>query len=384
MLEFFSDTYGLYPFVDEKYGVACANLGGGMEHQTLTSYGYYLVRGDHYYDWIYAHELAHQWFGDLITCKDWTHIWLNEGFASYSEALWFEHLWGPGGLRTYMETQDTPGSWSGPILRDPDNSYPWYYFDNVVYDKASWLLHMLRHVVGDSTFFDILQSYVADPRYRFSTAETADFVGVCEDHYGAALDWFFDPWLTREDRLHYSWSWNAYPRTGPGTLTLAVEQTQGAPYTMPVDFRITTAGGSTDTVLWVDEPSETFHVTVTDSVIAVALDPDHWILCDQTLVSTATGPMPVAAFLDQNYPNPFNPVTRIRYGVPAGSNVLLQVFDVRGALVATLASGYRAADTFTATWNGTRDGGEPVASGIYFYRLKASDRVLTRKMLLLR
>ena len=119
-LAFFSETFGLYPFIAEKYGVALCPIGGGMEHQTLTSYGSSLVTGDHYYDWVFVHELAHMWFGDMITCKDWTHIWLNEGFASYGEALWFEHLQGPAKLRTYMESEDHPDRWNGPVLRDPD------------------------------------------------------------------------------------------------------------------------------------------------------------------------------------------------------------------------------------------------------------------------
>ncbi|MCK4236218.1 MAG: M1 family metallopeptidase, partial [Candidatus Krumholzibacteria bacterium] len=306
MLEFLSSIYGLYPFTDEKYGVALCSIGGGMEHQTLTSYGHGLIRGDHYYDWIFVHELGHQWFGDLITCKDWTHIWLNEGFASYTEALWFEHLEGPARLKTYMESQDHPSQWNGPILRDPDNSYRWYYFDNVVYDKAAWVLHMLRHITGDSMFFEILQSYVADPRFRYSYAETDDFIGVCEDHYGSPMDWFFDPWLTRTDRLQYEWSWNSYNMPGWVHLTLAVGQLQDDLYTMPVDFRISTTGGQIDTVFWVAARHEEFTLALGDSVTNVAFDPDHWILCDKTKVATGDELTPMAAFLDQNYPNPFN------------------------------------------------------------------------------
>lgn len=384
MLEFYSNTFGLYPFIEEKYGIACANLGGAMEHQTLTSYRYALIRGDHYYDWIFAHELAHQWFGDLITCKDWTHIWLNEGFASYSEALWFEHLQGPAALRSYMESQDTPSSWHGPILRDPNNDNPWYYFDNVVYDKGSWVLHMLRHVVGDETFFETVQSYVADTRFRHSVAETDDLVGVCEDHYGASLGWFFDEWLTREDRLQYQWLWSSYPQAGSINLAIAVDQLQDDLYTMPVDFRVTTATATFDTVLWVDKRHEEFHLTVADDILDVELDPDHWILCDKSLISTGVEPLPAIAFLDQNYPNPFNPITRIRFGLREPSHVLLQVFDVRGTLVRTLASDHYQSDTCTVIWDGTNERGELVSSGLYFYRLNVSGYALTRKMLLLK
>ncbi len=383
-LEFYSSIFGLYPFVDEKYGIAMCNIGGGMEHQTLTSYGVSYVTGTHTYDWIYVHELAHQWFGDMITCKDWTHIWLNEGFASYAEALWFEHLEGPARLKSYMESEDTPQYWDGPILRDPDVTEPWYYFGNVVYNKASWVLHMLRHVMGDEDFFAALLDYATDPRFMHSYAETDDFVGVCELRYGGPLDWFFDPWLTRDDRLRYEWFWHSYTMDGREILTITVDQVQALPYTMPVDFSISTASGVVDTVLWVDESHEEFWLEPSAQVLGVEMDPGHWILCDQQMIPTGAGLAPAAAFLEQNYPNPFNPVTRIAFGLPDGGAVLLQVFDVRGALVRTLVDGALPSGRHTVLWNGTSDSGRPAASGIYFYRLRSGAADITRKMILLR
>jgi len=383
-LEFYSSIFGLYPFVDEKYGVAMCNIGGGMEHQTLTSYGVSYVTGTHAYDWIYVHELAHQWFGDMITCKDWTHIWLNEGFASYAEALWFEHLEGPARLKSYMESEDTSQHWSGPILRDPDVMEPWYYFGNVVYNKASWVLHMLRHVMGDDDFFAALLDYATDPRFMHSYAETDDFVGVCEARYGGSLDWFFDQWLTRDDRLRYEWSWHSYEMDGREILTITVDQTQALPYAMPVDFSISTLSGVLDTVLWVDEGHEEFRLEPFGRVLGVEMDPDHWILCDQQMIPTGADRVPVASFLEQNYPNPFNPITRISFGLSSDGAVLLQVFDVRGALVGTLVDRTLPSGRHTVEWNGTNDSGRPASSGIYFYRLRSGPADITRKMILLR
>ena len=384
MLAFYSSIFGLYPFVEEKYGVAICGIGGGMEHQTLTSYGAILIRGDHTYDWIFAHELAHQWFGDLITCKDWVHIWLNEGFASYAEALWFEHLEGPDRLRTYMESQDHPERWTGPILRDPEVTNPGYYFDNVVYDKGAWVLHMLRHIVSDGTFFQILQDYVADSRFRFSHAETDDFIGVCETHYGSSLSWFFGEWLTREDRLQYEWSWNSYEVADMTNLTLTVEQLQTDLYTMPVDFRITTVTGQMDTSLWVDDRFEVFHLSMNDAVTDAEFDPDHWILCDKFESPTGEEATPTALFLDQNYPNPFNPVTKIRFGLTERAAVLLQIFDVTGTLVKTIVDKPCGPGTHEVVWKGTNENGEPAASGLYFFRLRSGKHQFTKKMVLLR
>jgi aminopeptidase N len=385
-LTFFSEMFGTYPFAAEKFGHALCPLGGGMEHQTLTSYGSFLIRGDHYYDYILVHELSHQWFGDMITCKNWVHVWLNEGFASYCEALWFEHLQGPSKLKSYMEGKDRPLLWNGPILRDPDVTDPWYYFDNVVYNKAAWVLHMLRHVTGDSTFFDILKDWCSDPERRYGAAETNDFVAVCEARYGASLGWFFNEWLTRTDRLGYQWSHKEYELNGATNVTIAVDQVQDLLYTMPVDFRITTTSGVMDTVFWIDERHEEFHLSfpLDDPVIDVAFDPGHWILCDKNEVTTEASAPAAVAFLDQNFPNPFNPQTVIRFGLAAPSRVVLQVFDSRGALLRTLVNGERPAGTQEVRWNGADERGASLPSGIYFYRLTTGSTEISRKMILLR
>jgi len=384
-LDFLSSIYGLYPFVDEKYGVALCNIGGGMEHQTLTSYGLGLVRGDHYYDWIYVHELGHQWFGDCISPESWEHIWLNEGWASYTEALWEEHLGGGSGLQAWMASQDNPYYWDGPILRDPDNDNPWYYFNSVVYDKASWVIHMFRHIAGDSTFFAMIPAYTSDPRYRHSDINTEEFIQLCEDHYGAELGWFFDPWLTREDRPSYRWSWHTYPSQGDTVLSIGVTQTQTPPYTMPVDFRINTTAGAIDTVLWVDEHQESFLISTGNSVQSVELDPENWILCYKTeITDDSFSPVPDIASLEQNFPNPFNPSTRIRFSIPETGPVNLSVFDIEGRLVDTITDREFRAGTHTVTWNGTNRAGRKVSSGIYLYRLKTARKSLNRKMVLIR
>ena len=383
-LAFFSQTFGLYPFISEKYGVALCPIGGGMEHQTLTSYGSSLVRGDHYYDWVFVHEMSHMWFGDMITCKNWVHVWLNEGFASYCEALWFEHLQGATKLRSYMESKDHPFRWSGPVLRDPDNMSQDYYFDNVVYDKGAWVLHMLRHVVGDDAFFQILKEYCSDSRYRFSAAETNDFKGICEAHYGSSLSWFFDEWLTRTDRLGYRWSSKSYRLGGAFNLTIVVDQTQATPYAMPVDFAVTTAAGTINTVLRVDSAHEEFHLTLSDSALVVQLDPGHWILCDKTQVAPTEAVVPSVAYLAQNFPNPFNPATRIEFALSEPTTTSLRIYDAAGRLVRVLAAGPLSRGPYVRTWDGTDGSGRAVSSGVYFYRLDAGSFSQTRKMVLLR
>jgi aminopeptidase N len=383
-LEFFSSLFGMYPFVEEKYGVAVCGIGGGMEHQTLTSYGYMLLTGDHRYDWLWIHELGHQWFGDQVTCADWTHIWLNEGWASYTEALWFEHLGGPGDLRDYMQTMDTPGSWDGPVLRDPDNDYPWYYFNRVVYDKGAWIVHMLRHVMGDTDFFDATRAYLADPQFSYGNADTEQFEAFFEGFYGGQLDWFFDPWLTRTDRLGYEWQWSTWEDGGHSYLSIHVKQLVDPPYVMPVDFRISYMGAvDSDTTLWIDDTEVSFVFEISEPATGILFDPDGWILCDHSNV-TADSDIPLLPFLSQNWPNPFNPSTTIRFGLDSPGQARLSIYDTRGALVRTLVDGHLGEGTHEVAWNGNDSEGRPVSSGVYFCRMSAEGQTFTRKMILLR
>ena len=166
MLEFYSSVFGEYPFIDEKYGMAIFPWSGGMEHQTITSYGSGLIWGTHRYDFINAHELAHQWFGDCITMRHWSHIWLNEGFASYAEALWFEHLGGKEVYHDYVDRWDYNPLNGTLFVTDSLNDGA--LFSRTVYDKGAWVLHMLRGVLGDSLFFQKLKKLCLGPRYSLS------------------------------------------------------------------------------------------------------------------------------------------------------------------------------------------------------------------------
>lgn len=187
MLDTLSDRFGLYPFTNEKYAMSMFTWGGGMEHQTNTSMGSSAT-----YQSITVHELGHQWWGDMITCEDWGHIWLNEGFASYTEALWFESLGGFEDLRSYMNGMRYT---SGGTIYCQDTTGVWSIFSSRVYDKGAWVLHMLRHELGDAVFFDALHAYYDDPVLKFAHASTEDFRDVCEAVSGRDLDEFFDDWI---------------------------------------------------------------------------------------------------------------------------------------------------------------------------------------------
>ncbi len=379
MLRVFSEQYGLYPFIREKYGHAEFGWGGAMEHQTMTSTSNYAEN-------TISHELAHQWFGDMITCANWPNLWLNEGFAVYSESVFLEKHAGPAAYLAHIRDGMTSALNAAGSLYVQDTTTTTNLFNSDrVYAKGSWTLHMLRHVLGDSVFFRSLRAYAADPRFRYRSATTEGFRSVCESVSGKDLGYFFDEWVYGEGYPRYSYRWSSAPRTGLYAVTVALSQTGSSAATpffrMPVDIRI--AGASRDTTIAVFNTAsgESFSFLVPFSPDSVLVDPDIWILRD---VVPPDAVLPEAYTLGQNYPNPFNPGTSVSFSLPHRSDVTLEVYDVLGRNVRVIARGRFEAGTHTVSWDGTDGAGRRVASGTYFYRLTAGDYAETRRMTVLR
>jgi aminopeptidase N len=379
MLRIFSDAYGLYPFIDEKYGHAQFGWGGAMEHQTMTS-------TSNFVESTISHELAHQWFGDLITCANWASLWLNEGFAVYSESVFLEKFTGEAAYRTHMAAYMTAAMTAAGSLYVQDTTTVANLFDpNRVYAKGAWTLHMLRHVLGDSVFFRSLRAYVSDPRFRFRSATTEGFRSVCESVSGKDLGYFFDEWVFGQGYPRYLYRWASAPSPGGNTVTLTLSQTGTSAATrffrMPVDVRI--ASGTRDTTFTVDHTAdgETFAFRVPFLPASLDIDPDIWILRD---ASAEDALLPASYALRQNYPNPFNPGTSLTFELPHRSDVTLIVYDVLGREVAVLAKGQFEAGAHSVRWEGADASGRRAASGTYFCRFTAGSYAETRKMVLAR
>ena len=281
MLAIFSELYGPYPFLDEKYGHAEFVWGGGMEHQTCTSLGGWSEA-------LIAHELAHQWWGDMITCRDFHHIWLNEGFATYSEALYWERK---DGIVHYHEDMAHNEYYGGGTIYVPDLSDVWRIFHGgLSYGKGAWVLHMLRHVVGDTTFFNILQAYY-DSVFQHGTAVTEDFQAVCEAVSGMALGWFFQEWIYGEYYPVYTYDWSSVEQNGSYTVDLTIEQVQTntGVFTMPVDVTFVTHNGEETFVVFDSLQTQSFELTLSSKPIVVLLDKDDWILKIAHLPGDVTG-----------------------------------------------------------------------------------------------
>lgn len=288
-MEIYAGLFGEYPFLGEKYGMAEWPFSGAMEHQTMTSMSSSIVgalTGNQ--QATIVHELAHHWWGDLVTMRTWNDIWLNEGFATYSEVLFFERFAGldPGEL---MSKSYDDGVVDGALRGTVTAENPDAPFDDTgaIYKKGGWVLHMLRHVLGDQKFFDALKRYRA--RYAFSNASTGDFQQVCEEVHGASLDWFFKQWIYTPGRPIYKVSADisAADPSGHYAVTLVVKQKQsqqipgreGSNYIMPLDFTFHYADGTSETMVALNDTSkQRFSYTVTKRPVDVGFDESHWIL----------------------------------------------------------------------------------------------------------
>jgi aminopeptidase N len=290
VMNFFADRFGEYPFLSEKYFTASHNSGSGMEHQTCTS-----MPGGDVFDGMgrrNVHELAHHWFGDKITCTTFDHVWLNEGFSTYCEALWDEFKFGRfaywSRVNAWQAATDQPTV--GP---SSDN-----FDQNAVYQKGGLILHMLRHVVGDATFAQIMRDWAQAPAHAYGTALSADFETVAELTSGRELTPFFDQWLNHpintSDPSRPTYRFNA--TTGKSGIsnvfTFQLNQTQTPTlYSMPVDVVVTDETGiGTVRVATNTLATESFSYNFGNVVpCEVELDPDNWILKSQALSINTCG-----------------------------------------------------------------------------------------------
>jgi aminopeptidase N len=288
-MQIFAQLFGEYPFLKEKYGMAEFGFSVNMEHQTMTSINTSLVSSNTSSGRsVIVHELAHQWWGDLVTLKTWEDIWLNEGFATYSEVLFFERFLGvsPGDLMSQGYDDGAVGGELGGtvIAENPDAP-----FDDTgaIYEKGAWILHMLRHILGEQKFFEALNQYRS--QYAFSNASTRDFQQVCEGFYGASLDWFFQQWIHAPFRPIYKVTSDisSADPSGNYSVKLVIKQKQAHDipgraepvYIMPLDVTIHYADGSRDTrVIQNDQRKQKYSFTVSKPPVDVVVDEGNWVL----------------------------------------------------------------------------------------------------------
>jgi aminopeptidase N len=297
MLQFFSDTTGLrYPYAKYSQVTVADFVIGGQENITATTLTEETLHDERAHleytsDNLVSHELVHQWFGDLITCKDWAHLWLNEGFATYFEALYKEHDLGRdefhARLLEYYEQlqQFLPGyldevreKYRRPIVTRTYHD-PGELFDHHSYEKAGLVLHMLRYILGDKQFWKVIRRYVE--KYREKTVETSDFKSTVEEVTGRSMDLFFEQWFFKPG--HPELSVKVEWREDSKTLTITVQQIQdtsdGTPiFQFPAEILVVDELEEKTHRIDIVDKSHTFQFSLQRKPLSVVFDPENWIL----------------------------------------------------------------------------------------------------------
>ena len=261
-------------------------FGGGMENTSATTEGASAILDPADFedrrwgtDSLIAHEMAHQWFGDLVTCADWRHTWLNEGFATYFEALWEEHARGRD-VFDWQELRAARGITSFParVAVVPQNGQDETSAYSMIYNKGGWTLHMVRGQLGDALFWKAIQHYAK--KFSYQTATTADFVESISEATGQDLEWLFDQYVYKPGHPEFEVAWDFDPANR--LLHLSVKQKQkvdGKPAPFRVPIEIEARGYSWQTFrFWASKESEDFYFGLQFRPETVLFDPRDVIL----------------------------------------------------------------------------------------------------------
>jgi aminopeptidase N len=383
MMDAFSGAFGPYPFPKCAYvAVPQADVG----HQNCIAYPASAITADHGNDWHVADGLARQWWGASVGIGDWRDVWLCESFGRYGQPLFEEWACGKEAYHDYMYEDLMMHTFADADEYSPvyDPNFPG---GHTIYEKGAVVLHMLRYVLGDSTFFSSLRSF-ADT-YAHDVATTSDFQEVVETVSGQDLDWFFDEWVYGYGWPEYEYAWIAHEAAGSYEIDLVIDQVQesGAVFAMPLEVGVTTSAGDTVLAVWVDEDHEEFLLEVGQEPVSLRLDPDRWVLHKSTEVAFAGLDGPghrLEGLALRAAPNPSRAGVSVRYNLPHRQAVRALVYDAAGREIAVVFEGVLGPGEGELHWDGLGPSGEMAASGIYFCRLVSPDGAATVRLVLFR
>lgn len=385
MTTFYSGQFGDHPF--EKNGFATLNnqfVWGGMENQTLTS----LCPGC-WYESLVAHEFAHQWFGDMVTCGTWADIFLNEGFATWTEAHWTEHT---GGYSAYKdEIINNAGTYlsqnPGWAISDPDwaiNTPDVNILFNfaITYEKGSCVLHQLRYVLGDSLFFSGMKAYATDTvNFKYKSATIPDFRDKMEEVSGQDLNWFFDEWIYAPNHPNYK---NVYAikhlDNGKWQVMFTAKQSALAPiyWQMPLELEINFMDLS-DTIVKVFNSynSQIYAFEFDKQPTNLVFDPNHQIVLKEGSTIVGNEEFETSAnHIISIAPDPFITSATVNYRLNSSGNVKIYLYDQLGRKISELANEKQSAGSHTLTIDGNS-----LQPGLYFLHFESGNISETIKLL---
>jgi len=367
-IELFSDLYSLYPFHEEKYGHCLAEIGGGMEHQTMTTMG-------HFGFGIVAHELGHMWFGNNVTCATWSDIWINEGFATYSDYLAHEYIAGAHWPQLWLQiVHDHVLSESGGSIYIPTqetDSIERIFDGRLSYNKGASIIHMIRFELQDDyLFFQTLKNFQS--AFSDSTATGLDFLSILNETSGKDFTEFFNQWYFGEGYPIYNIEWD-YDGTNFELSSTQTTSTTSIPFfNMLMEYKLYFSDGN-DTSLFLSQNNnfETYSIPISKPIDSISVDPDNWNL---KFINSIThgiaelnnpldftlGPIPTSGTLHLFFNNKNNILRDIT------------ITDISG----------KAVMKFITTKAHEKINVAELSSGIYFVTVRINEKIQTNKFIL--
>ena len=389
MTTWYSQNFIEHPF--DKNGFATLNSDfawGGMENQTLTS----LCPGC-WSESLVAHEYAHQWFGDMITCKTWADIWLNEGFATWTEAFWYESYAGYAAYKADINGDASSylsGNPGWPIS-DPDwaintPSTDVLFNYAITYAKGACVLHQLRYVLGDSLFFQSMKSYCADTNLQFQSSSIQDFNSKVNQVTGEDYNWFFDEWIFQPNHPLYQNSYN-FKTLGSNqwkvNFFMKQIQTNAPFFKMPVEVKIRFSNASDTTIKFMNDVNfQQMSWTFGKQPVQFQFDPNDMIVLKGggTVVGTDEKIDDGSQVtLYQNVPNPTNANTTISYDIREPMNVRLEIVNMLGIVLMSPVNSWQASGKHEINLNCSN-----LSAGNYLCKLSSGNSVQFKKLVIIK
>ena len=369
ILDFFSNIISDYPFLLEKYAMVVVPFqeAAAMENQTITTMKESVIDNES----VIAHELAHQWWGDAVTPVSFTDIWLNEGFATYFDALFVENKYGEDAFKARMISSGSQASSGGSVdyaIYDPPLQY---LFGNAVYHKGAWVLHMLRNELGNDDFRTIIRNYYNN--YSYKNVSTSDFISICENVSGRSLYKFFDQWVFSAGIPNLFASWTQTNNI----VNIKIEQLQKETiYELNLDLKLTGLAKDTTFTVTLSSQNVEFKIPYFEPITQLIIDPQRKVL------NSNNGPVyiiPDKTELIEFFPNPFNNELNIFYRVDKVQNIKIELWDIQGKIIETLHNEKKQIGTHKLLWLPKN-----LASGTYIIVLRSENNIDKRKAILIK
>lgn len=365
----FEEMFGTYPYPDEKYGHAQFGWSGGMEHQTMSFMGGWTAD-------LLAHELSHQWFGNMITCSSWGDIWINEGFATYCTALYLEKT-APSQWTSWkaQTINNVASKTNGSVFCDDTTDVYRIYDSRLTYNKGALVLHMARWILGDELFFQGMWNFANDPDLRYGFAATEDLKRHFEAVSGEDWSEFFDHWVYQQGYPTYKIT---AAQSADLELTLLLEQTPShesvACFKMPIELQLIGVDRDSTIRIHNDQPTQTFTVNPEFQVDEIVIDPNRWLLARRWVEWVGIDDPKEENGWVNLYPNPANDHITLQIDTPNKTN--WSIFDVAGKKI---RSGKISREQTEIQINTTH-----LNDGVYILKLQSGGKAISKKIIITR